>query len=122
MNNVTVSDFNDLFSSWPAGNEVVVHRDIPEYFGCGLERLSLKFKFKCSKRPCSYYSNSLATFLCLLVGDLVCKLNLGPLHKHGNSILSYCSRTHCASLPTRPRNLSNLVTVDRVSFNGICDT
>ena len=35
-------------------------------------------KIKRCKCPCAYYSNSTATFHCLLEGDLVFKLNPGP--------------------------------------------
>ena len=35
-------------------------------------------KIKRCKCPCTYYSNSTATFHCLLEGDLVFKLNPGP--------------------------------------------
>lgn len=35
-------------------------------------------KIKRCKSPCAYYSNSTATFHCLLEGDLVFKLNPGP--------------------------------------------
>ena len=38
--------------------------------------------FKRNKRPCVYYSNSSATFQCMLKGDLVFKLNPGP-ESHG---------------------------------------
>ena len=38
-----------------------------------------KVKFRRHKFPCSYYSNSMATFHLPLVGDLVYKLNPGPV-------------------------------------------
>ena len=40
---------------------------------------STKVKFRRHKCPCSYYSNSMATFHLPLVGDLVFKLNPGPV-------------------------------------------
>lgn len=35
-------------------------------------------KIKTNKQPCAYYSNSCATFQCMLEGDLVFKLNPSP--------------------------------------------
>lgn len=42
------------------------------------ECCSSRIKIKRSKCRCAYYSNSTATFQCLLQGDLVFKLNPGP--------------------------------------------
>ena len=63
------------------------------------------------KRPCSYYCNSSATFHCLLVGDLVFKLNPGPTET-GEQLPTCHSRP---SIPLiRSRNPSTLVTVTRL--------
>lgn len=35
-------------------------------------------KIKYCKRPCLYYDNATTTFQCILIGDLVFKLNAGP--------------------------------------------
>ena len=66
------------------------------------------------KRPCSYYSNSSATFHCLLVGDLVFKLNPGPTET-GEPLPTSHSRPSGSFV--RSRNPSNLVTVNRVPFS-----
>ena len=66
------------------------------------------------KRPCSYYSNSLATFHCLLVGDLVFKLNPGPMET-GEPLPTSHSRPSGSLI--RLRNPSNLFTVNRVPFS-----
>ena len=45
-------------------------------------------KIKRCKCPCAYYSNSTATFHCLLEGDLVFKLNPGPSGRSIPTIVS----------------------------------
>jgi hypothetical protein len=67
-------------------------------------------KIKRAKRPCAYYCNSSATFHCPLEGDLVFKLNPGPMNDH-QTIRSHCSLVRRSSLTTRTRNLSNLITI-----------
>ena len=50
------------------------------------------------------YSNSLATFHCVLEGDLIFKLNPGPTHNQSNlAIRTHCSSTRRASQSTRTR-------------------
>ena len=75
---------------------------------CQLECRSHKTKIKWAKRPCAYYSNSSATFHCLLEGDLVFKLNPGPLN------IGY----EQSSARRFSRNSSNLITVHRQPYNG----
>lgn len=73
----------------------------------------IKIKIKRSKCRCAYYSNSAATFQCLLYGDLVFKLNPGPTGDQ-STIHAYCSiARHRVPLSTRTRNHSNLNTVKR---------
>lgn len=69
-------------------------------------------KIKRAKRPCAYYCNSSATFHCPLEGDLVFKLNPGPMDDQ-QTIRSHCSLVRRSSLTTRTRNLSNLITINR---------
>ena len=49
-------------------------------------------KIKRTKRPCAYYSNSSATFHCTLEGDLVFKLNPGPVNN------GHCTQGRHASI------------------------
>ena len=71
------------------------------------------FKIKRHKRPYMYYSNSTATFHCLLVGDLVFKLNPGPVNNDDLSVL--CSHGIRKTPPSmRSRNSSNLIVVNRL--------
>ena len=67
------------------------------------------------KRPCTYYSNSTATFHLLLQGDLVFKLNPGPEEYQISSIVSSRLNTHQHMSTDRNRNLDNL------SWLEICD-
>lgn len=73
-----------------------------------LECRSHKTKIKRAKRPCVYYSNSSATFHCLLEGDLVFKINPGPLNNGYEQ----------SSARRFSRNSSNLITVHRQPYNG----
>ena len=74
---------------------------------------SRMIKIKRSKCPCAYYSNSTATFQCLLQGDLVFKLNAGPMDDQ-STIHAHCSVTRRrVPLSSRTRNHSNLTTVKR---------
>lgn len=73
-----------------------------------LECQSHKTKIKWAKRLCAYYSNSSATFHCLLEGDLVFKLNPGPLNNGYEQ----------SSARRFSRNSSNLITVHRQPYNG----
>ena len=70
-------------------------------------------KIKRTKRPCAYYSNSSATFHCTLEGDLVFKLNPGPVNN------SHCTQRRHASIDRRVlqsrRNPSNLIDVNNLS-------
>ena len=75
---------------------------------CHLEYRSHKTMIKWAKQLCVYYSNSSATFHCLLVGDLVFKLNPGPLN----------SGYEQSSARRLSRNSSNLITVHRQPYNG----
>ena len=70
-------------------------------------------KIKRTKRPCAYYCNSLASFRCPLEGDLVFKLNPGPTDDQ-QIIRPHYSLLRSVSLSTRTRDLSNLITVERV--------
>ena len=49
--------------------------------------LTLVRIFKCGEHLCAYYSNSSATFRCMLEGDLVFKLNPGPTNNDDQSNL-----------------------------------
>ena len=103
---------NDLlFFCYPRNNVItgLVH------FTCSgllstrhLESRSHKTKIKRAKRPCVYYSNSSATFHCLLEGDLVFKLNPGPLNNGYEQ----------SSARRFSRNSSNLITVHRQPYSG----
>ena len=70
-------------------------------------------KIKRTKRPCAYYSNSSATFHCTLEGDLVFKLNPGPVNN------GHCTQRRHASIDRRVlqsrRNPSNLIDVNNLS-------
>ena len=70
-------------------------------------------KIKRTKRPCAYYCNSLASFRCPLEGDLVFKLNPGPMDDQ-QIIRPHYSLLRSVSLSTRTRDLSKLITVERV--------
>ena len=70
-------------------------------------------KIKRTKQPCAYYCNSLASFRCPLEGDLVFKLNPGPTDDQ-QIIRPHYSLLRSVSLSTRTRDLSNLITVERV--------
>ena len=77
-------------------------------------------KIKRTKRPRAYYSNSSATFHCTLEGDLVFKLNPGPVNNsHCSTIQSYCTQRRHASIDRRVlqsrRNPSNLIDVNNLS-------
>ena len=47
-------------------------------------------KLKRCKHPCLYYSNSFASFHCMLEGDLVFKLNPEPINNGGQSTTQTC--------------------------------
>ena len=77
-------------------------------------------KIKRTKRPRAYHSNSSATFHCTLEGDLVFKLNPGPVNNgHCSTIQSYCTQRRHASIDRRVlqsrRNPSNLIDVNNLS-------
>ena len=75
-------------------------------------------KIKRSKRLSAYYSNTAATFHCLLIGNLVFKLNPGPENNGGNSnTYPHC---HRARRSAHSRNPSNLITttVNGLHHNG----
>ena len=69
------------------------------------ERKVVVIKFKRSKRPCLYYSNSSATFHCPLEGDLVFKLNPGPTRNNNNcrASLSLSTRSKTSSAAVCPQ-------------------
>ena len=75
-------------------------------------------KIKRTKCPSAYYSNSSATFHCTLEGDLVFKLNSGPVNN------GHCTQRRHASIDRRVlqsrRNPSNLIDVNNVSRDP-CD-
>ena len=93
---------------------------------------STKVKFRRHKCRCRYYSNSMATFHLPLVGDLVFKLNPGPvinstpriastlqncnIHRNKSLLSSCCSLTMCL---LNIRSLRNK-TADFVDY--VCET
>ena len=81
--------------------------------------LTLVRKFKCGKHLCAYYSNSSATFHCMLEGDLVFKLNPGPTNNDGQStISSHCSHGPWAALSSWSAIFSIAPNVNRLSFQN----
>ena len=81
--------------------------------------LTLVRKFKRGKRSFAFYSNSSATFHCILEGDLVFKLNPGPKNNDDQSTIStHCSRGRCAALSTRSAVLSIAPNVYRLPFHN----
>ncbi|KAL9955196.1 hypothetical protein ACROYT_G036483, partial [Oculina patagonica] len=114
-------DFNDneLLSSWHIWEDAIRHPDTCHLSYCDLVCVASSVcKIKRSKRPCSYYSNSSATFHCLLQGDLVFKLNPGPTDCDDTSNFhSHHSRSRHVPLSSQSRNPSNLITVNRLPFN-----
>ena len=75
-----------------------LHRKLLSY---RQNRNDAKNLFKHVKCPCVYYSNSSATFHCILEGDFVFKLNPGPTNNDDQSTIStYCSRGCCTALST----------------------
>ena len=109
-----------LLSSWSQWKKACLNGTIIVYPLLSLRSLecpSLKIKIKRAKRPCTFYSNSLATFHCLLEGDLVFKLNPGPLEKEiGNFQIQH----------TRPlkqsRNSANLISITCEPFYKISNS
>ena len=80
---------------------------IPSSVACNA---SLNVKIKRHKRPCTYYSNSVATFhLVLNVGDLVFKLNPGPDNNYMAYIVS--QRNERYSRPRQQLTRNNLINV-----------
>ena len=73
----------------------------------------IRERIKRTKRPCAYYSNSSATFHCTLEGDLVFKLNPGPVNN------GHCTQRRHASIDRwvlqSGRNPSNLIDVNNLS-------
>ena len=74
------------------------------------------------KRPCTYYSNSTATFHLLLQGDLVFKLNPGPEEYQISSIVSSRLNTHQHMSTDRNRNLDNLCNIRCLPYNWTSTT
>ena len=72
------------------------------------QRGFFKLKIKPAKRPCTYYSNSSATFHRLLEGNLVFKLNSGP----SNNEVGSCQRQRIPPL-NYARNPENLNSITR---------
>ena len=75
-------------------------------------------RIKRHKRSCIYYSNTIASFHLPLIGDLVFKLNPGPVDNNSRTTISrhgICSTrttlpTHNTGNPNAtPRNTNNLI-------------
>ena len=97
----------------------VYRNDAKIYSGVQVTILTLVRKFKRGKRPCAYYSNSSATFHCMLDGDLVFKLNPGPTNNDDQTTIStHCSRGRCAALYTWSAVLSIAPNVNRLPFHN----
>ena len=114
-NNRTYSINKDLLSSLPTwnGNNILFEFPVGPLRRPRQLFLALKVKIKRQKRPCAYYSNTTATFHCLLVGDLVFKLNPGPVDNSTESTL--CSHGVRKTLrSSQSRNSSNLIVVNRL--------
>ena len=79
------------------------------------ERKVVVIKFKRSKRPCLYYSNSSATFHCPLEGDLVFKLNPGPTRNNNGP------RENQPLLRDTANRISSLHVSLSVWFYSICN-
>ena len=95
----------------------VYRNDAKIYSGVQVTILTLVRKFKRGKRPCAYYSNSSATFHCMLEGDLVFKLNPGPTNNDNQTTIStHCSRGRCAALSTWSAVLSITPNVNQLPF------
>ena len=93
--------------------------DAKIYSSARVAILTLVRKFKRGKRPCAYYSNSSATFHCMLESDLVFKLNPGPTNNDDQSaISSHCSRGCCVALSSRSAVFSIAPNVNRLPFQN----
>ena len=62
-----------------------------------------RLRLRRHSRPCAYYANSSATFHLTLVGDLIFKLNSGPVdathnYTRPNNYSARCSKTHKGSI------------------------
>ena len=92
-------------SLWEDAND---HLDGPIVVRLLSARRSKMNNPKRAKHPCAYYSNSSATLHCLLVGDLVFKLNPGPCNTIPSIVSTYQrnNQSHSYRLPSR----NNLVT------------
>ena len=66
-----------------------------------------RIKIKRCRSPCAYYPNSIATFHLLLIGDLVFKLNPGPVGARIPTIASI--RDGQRRYGTSTRNMCNLI-------------
>jgi len=75
-----------LFSSWQLRHIATI------FSSAKVGILTRERKLKRCKHPCLYYSNSSATFHCVLEGDLVFKLNPGPYNGGQSTIQPRCSR------------------------------
>ena len=92
------------WSQWPKAclnDSIIVHPLLSQ-------RGFFRVKIKRAKRPCTYYSNSSATFHRLLEGDLVFKLNPGP----SNNEIESCQRQRIPPL-NYYRNPVNLISITR---------
>ena len=110
-------DWNDTFCNF--GCPDCIH--YPRSFA-PVRLIFKQYKVKRTKRPCAYYSNTCATFHCTLEGDLVFKLNPGPVNNSDHSIPSYYSLRRRAPSNTRvdrSRIPSNLTVVHRLPFNNV---
>ena len=106
-NNGADSIINKPLSSWSQwtkaclNDSIIVHPLLSQ-------RVFFRIKIKRAKRPCTYYSNSSATFHCLFEGDLVFKLNPGP----SNNEIGSCQRQRIPPL-NYYRNPVNLISITR---------
>lgn len=117
--------YNLLFC-WPFCSGALVFSPIVRQ-----ESIVFKFKFttKYVKRPSAYYSNSSASFHCVLVGDLTFKLNPGPTNNASIST-SYrnCSSRSSNSVNIRSKHCSAPMcslcdkTVKRCQIRFVCNT
>lgn len=78
---------------------------------------SIRLKLKRHKRPSLYYNNSTASFRCPLIGDLVFKLNPGPINQPIPTIKSSRFDLGCKPM-SKARNPNNLVTIQRLPLKA----
>ena len=85
-------------------------------------------KVKWCHRPCVYYANKLASFHCQLVGDLLFKLNPGPINISGGPMRSSVIPVHTTNRPSmnngycsrRPNyQCSNLINIPLIASHQL---